>query len=210
MDRYPTTLDKLALVVTASVAAKEISVKEFGVGEDLPFNIYGWRNDELTIMAQLDSSLMNEDSMDRFNRLTNAACIMRKGFLVDSFTLLAEGFCSSDPQATKDKKLAEAYLEPNSPVKECLTFTHVANGKVAFITKSYAYAIPRKVEWDDEQYFPGATLFRTKDGAIPLMFDRVLTLDVAQQEDDDVNLDDYYQYLGDGLLEHGFFAQWFV
>jgi hypothetical protein len=210
MERYPTTLDKLALVVTAATAAKDISVKEFGVGEDLPFNIYGWRGDELAIMAQLDSGLMNTDPMERFGRLTNAACIIRKGFLVDSFTLLAEGFCSFRPDETKDKKLAEAYLEPNSPVKECLTFTHVANGRVTFVTKPYVYKVPRHVEWDEELYYPGGTMFRSKDGAIPLMFDKVLSLDTAEEPTDAVEIDEYHKFLGDGLLEHGFFAQWFV
>jgi len=207
MDIYPTTLDKLALVVTASTMAKEQSVKEYGVGEDLPFNVYGWRDDRLAIMCQIDSGLMNIDPMERFAKLANAACIIRKGFHVDNFTLLAEGFVSTDPERTKDKKLAEAYLDKDSPVKECLTFTHVGNGRVTFITKPYIYCVPRTVKWGEEMHYPGGTMFRSKDGAIPLMFDKVLSLETEEEPE---YLDEYHKALGEGLLKEGFYAQWFV
>lgn len=210
METYPTTLDKLALVVTASTMAKEESVKDFGVGEDLPFNVYGWRDHRLAIMCQIDSGLMNIDPMERFTKLANAACIMRKGFCVDSFTLLAEGFVSTDPEKTKDKKLAEAYLDKDSPVKECLTFTHVGNGRVTFVTKPYRYTVPRGVEWEDEMHFPGGTMFRSKDGAIPIMLDKVLSLDTADEPEDDEEYEEYHIALGQGLLAEGFYAQWFV
>lgn len=210
MELYPTTLDKLALVITASTMAKEESVKDFGVGEDLPFNIYGWREHRLAIMCQIDSSLMGIDPMERFTKLANAACIMRKGFAVDNFTLLAEGFVSTDPEKTKDKKLAEAYLDPSSPVKECLTFTHVGNSRVTFVTKPYKYTVPRGVLWEDELHYPGRTMFRSKDGAIPIMFDKVLELETQAPPEDEYELDEYHMALGEGLLEEGFYAQWFV
>lgn len=210
MDTYPTTLDKLALVVTASTIAKEQSVKDFGVGEDLPFNVYGWRNHRLAIMCQINAGLMNIDPMERFSKLTNAACVMRKGFCVDGFTLIAEGFVSTDPESTKDKKLAEAYLEKDSPVKECLTFTHVDNGRVTFVTKPYTYTVPRGVQWAEEMHFPGGTMFRSKDGAIPIMFDKVLALETQEEPDDEEEYEEYHKALGQGLLAEGFYAQWFV
>lgn len=210
MDIYPTTLDKLALVITASTMAKEESVREYGVGEDLPFNIYGWRNHRLAIMCQIDSKLMNIDPMERFTKLANAACIMRKGFCVDTFTLLAEGFVSTDPSKTKDKKLAEAYLDKDSPVKECLTFTHVSDNRVTFVTKPYVYTVPRGVNWEEEMHFPGGTMFRSKDGAIPIMFDKVLSLETASEPDDEEEYEEYHIALGQGLMDEGFYAQWFV
>ncbi len=42
VESYPDTYSKVALALTSAQVAKESLVAEFGVGEDLPFNFFGW------------------------------------------------------------------------------------------------------------------------------------------------------------------------
>jgi hypothetical protein len=45
-------LDKISLALMSSVEAKEQSVKEFGIGEDIAMNLFCWDGPVLKLMLQ--------------------------------------------------------------------------------------------------------------------------------------------------------------
>jgi hypothetical protein len=200
-------IDKISLALMSSVEAKEQSVKEFGIGEDIAMNLFCWKQGALTLMLQAKPDIQLGDHVERFDAFTNVSIIARKGWGITAFTLVSEGWVSTDPSATRDKPLAEAYLDQDSPVKECITVTHVEDSAVTFVVRPYKYDVPRKVEWSDEIYYPGKTLVRGQNGIYPNMFDRVLT--TIDEETPPEDLDTYYDILGHGILQAGFYCQVF-
>jgi hypothetical protein len=200
-------LDKISLALMSSVEAKEQSVKEFGIGEDIAMNLFCWDGPVLKLMLQTRPDIQASSHDERFSAFTDVACIARSGWGVTAFTMVSEGWISSDPLATKDRQLAQAYLDKDSPVKECLTVCHVEDGTVTFVARPYKYGVPRTVEWDDEVYYPGRTLLRDQDGMYPNMFDRVLNIvDEAEEPED---LQEFYDVLSHGILQAGFYCQMF-
>lgn len=200
------TIDKVAFVLESASAAKEMVVKDAGIGEDLTFGLYAWRDDCLVAIIQMKPEDMWDDKYVRFKKLTNAVCILRKGWGADEFTLVAEGYCSTNPEATRGLELSEAFTTMDE-VRSCLTFTHVNENETAIVTRPYKLTWPRKVEYDEEMYFPGESILRRTDGVIPTMLLRVVdTIEPdAIPEDDEA----YHEALTDGLLDEGFLAQWF-
>lgn len=200
------TVDKVIFVCDAASMAKEMIVRDAGIGEDLTFGVYGWKNDYLTVLLQMKPEHMWADRVERFQKLTNAACILRSGWGVDEFTLVAEGYCSTNPEVTRDLSLQHAFTTMDI-VRECLTFTHVNVNETAIVTRPYKLGWPRKVEFFDDMYFPGQSILRRKDSTIPAMLLRV----IERIEPDTLPEDEtsYYEALGDGLYEHGFLAKWF-
>lgn len=200
-------LDKISLALMSSVEAKEQSVKEFGIGEDISMNLFCWEQGALRIMLQAGPNLQQGDHVERFDAFTNACIITRKGWNITSFTLVSEGWVSTEPGATKGVPLAEAFLQPDSPVKECLTVTHVEDRTVTFVTRPYKYGIPRAVIWDDEIYEPGRVIVRGQNGIYPNMFDRVLTTIDAEELPTDVET--FHETLSHGIVQLGFYCQVF-
>jgi hypothetical protein len=92
-------------------------------------------------------------------------------------------------------------------VKECLTVTHVEDGRVTMVVRPYSYTVPRKVLWDDDIYYPGRTLVRDQDGMYANMFDRVLTTIETDEAPEDYIT--FYDELSSGVLEAGFYIQQF-
>ena len=200
-------LDKISLALMSSVEAKEQSVTEFGIGEDIAMNLFCWQGPRLAVMLQARPDVQISSHVERFDAFTNVACIARRGWGITAFTLVSEGWVSLDPSQTAGKVLAEAYLEQDSPVKECLTVTHIEDRSVTFVVRPYKYGVPRTVEWEDEIYYPGKTLMRGQNGMYPKMFDRVLnTIDTAEQPED---VDEFYDVLSHGILQAGFYCQVF-
>lgn len=108
--------------------AKKTLVSEFGIGEELAMNIMGWIGDQLGCVAQMDLSWGTGSDEERLERVAETAVVMRRGWKCDSFTLLAEGYVSRDPDFSKDKHLVDAYLEDSKGrVTECLSICHVEN-----------------------------------------------------------------------------------
>ena len=200
------SIDKVIFVCDAASVAKELVVKDAGIGEDLTFGLYGWKNDYLTVLLQMRPEHMWTDRQERFNKLTNAACILRQGWGIDEFTLVAEGYCSTDPEATRGIPLQQAFVTM-ADVRECLTFTHVNEYETSIVTRPYKFGWPRKVEFQDDMYFPGQSILRRKDGGIPAMLLRVI--ERIEPEEQPVEVDEFYKTLGDGLYKQGFLAQWF-
>lgn len=200
------SIDKVAFVLEAASTAKEMIVKDAGIGEDLTFGLYGWKGNYLTVLLQMLPEHMWTEKHERFRKLTNAACILRQGWGIDEFTLVAEGYCSTDPEATRNLSLQESFVSMDI-VRECLTFTHVNENETAIVTRPYNVTWPRKVVFHDDMYFPGQSIIKRKDGIIPSMLLRVI--EVFEPEGVPEEEDEYFAALGEGLREHGFLAQWF-
>jgi hypothetical protein len=200
------SIDKVIFVCDAASAAKELVVKDAGIGEDLTFGLYGWKDNYLTVLLQMKPEHMWADKQERFSKLTKAACILRQGWGIDEFTLVAEGYCSTDPDATRGVPLQQAFVSMDA-VRECLTFTHVNENETSIVTRPYKFGWPRKVEFQEDMYFPGQSILRRKDAGIPAMLLRVI--ERIEPEELPVDVDEFHNTLGEGLYEQGFLAQWF-
>lgn len=124
---YPDSAAKVGLVYAVGRHAKKTLISEWGVGEELAMNIMGWAGDSLACVAQMDISwgAMTDDEQ-KLERVAETAVVMRRGWKVDAFTLLAEGYVSRDPDYSRGKELVNAYLEdPAGRVTECLSICHV-------------------------------------------------------------------------------------
>jgi hypothetical protein len=204
--RYPHRLDKLAVSLLSAVNAKEQCVKQYGIGEDLPMSVFCWKEDRLELVLSLAQTPETRDHTERFKRVSEALCIVKKGWGVDAFTMVSEGWVSTNPEATSGRELGEVYVEKDSPVSECLAITHVENDEVTFIAKPYKQLWGRKIEWEDELYFPGKTLVRGQNAMYPNLFARVL--DEVAYEEPPEDEDTYYASLSDGLSKKGFACEW--
>jgi hypothetical protein len=124
---YPDSAAKIALVIAVGQSAKTHLVEEFGVGEEMAMNLFGWVDDRFTCLAQMDLNWGDpKDQEERLNRIFQTAVVMRRGWGVDSFTLLAEGWVSTKPDQTRDRDLVDDFVEnEKSPVRECLSVLHV-------------------------------------------------------------------------------------
>jgi len=207
LDSFEHRLDKMALALMSGVEAKNDSVKEFGIGEDLPISIFCWKNNKLRLMLQLRADIQKATQQERFQAITSAACVTRRGWGVDEFSLVSEAYLSHDPVLTKDIELKNAFVDPRYNVQECLTVMHVDSDRVSFVVKTYKYNVPRLVVWGDEEYRPGSTMVRSQDGMYPNMFSRVIKTIDKELEPFDVR--EFYNTLAHGLLESGFYIQQF-
>lgn len=206
METYPTILDKVALAVESAKVAKEVTIDVEGFGEDLNFNLFCWKNDELRVVTQLSTEYMT-DKEDRLERLIRAACILRQGWEATAFTFIAEGYCSLDADATEGRELAEAFVETDSAVKECLSFTHIEGDDGLFVAVPYSYMPPRRVMFGEPMRYRGKTAFR--DQRYPDALARALALDVSSSyEDIDVDQETFHKLLAFGLKELGFMVNY--
>ena len=97
---YETDMDKIALCTESVKTAKIALVQEHGVGSDLNINIFGWKKNELLIIAQLKKTFaLSKD--ERLPLIIEAACVLRQGWGLDEFTLAAEVYCTMAPAQTQ-------------------------------------------------------------------------------------------------------------
>jgi hypothetical protein len=201
MNEYPEMLDKVALAVESTKVAKSLVVQQEGIGEDLNFSLMAWTDGDLRIVVQLKNEYM-KDHEDRYERLVQAACIIRQGWGATAFTMVAEGFCSTNPAESKGKDLAQLFAAVNVDyVRECLAFTHIEEDDILFVVVPYSYVPPRKVLFSDVLQHRGASVLR--DGRYPLALFKALELE------DDFSHDDYDEdivldVLARGLVDLGF------
>lgn len=195
-----TTIEKMALMVSAVTEAKSEIVSEFGIGEELNIGVYGWVDDSMVVVTQMDNESMKDDKYKRFRKITNTVCVLRKGWGVDEVTFVAEGYCSVNPDATRGLDLAREY-PTHDAIKECLTFIHVSESGHSIITKPYSLTWPRRVVFEDNIYAPGESRLRPQDLSIPLMIEKALLLEPDGEPDDS---DSYYETLMEGLVNEGF------
>lgn len=197
---YDETLDKLALAVESAKLAKSIIVKTEGIGEDMNFSLMGWRDDELLVVAQLSSEHM-EDKEGRYERILQCACILRQGWGVTALTLVAEGYCSTNPEETKGKDMAQLFAVPeNDFIRECLSFTHVEDEDVVFVAVPYKCAPPRVVQFSGPLQHQGPGVVR--DARYPVGLLRALELEI--EDLDSVDSEYFHDLVARGIMGLGF------
>jgi hypothetical protein len=201
MDFYPETLDKVALAVESSKIAKSLIVQQEGIGEDLSFSLMAWCDDELVAVAQL-SGLLMADHDERYGLMVQAACILRQGWDATAFTMVAEGFCSTNPNESRGNDMAQLFASPSCDfVRECLAFTHVEEDELLFVVVPYKYEPPRRVLYSDPLQHKGATVLR--DGRYPMSLHRALSIEIDHEEMG-YNGDLLRELLAKGLTDLGF------
>ena len=201
MNEYPEILDKVALAVESAKVAKQMIVQQEGIGEDLGFSLMAWEDDDLRAVVQL-SGLFMSDHEERYALMVQAACILRQGWKATAFTMVAEGYCSTNPDESKGKDMAQMFASPSCDfVRECLAFTHVERGEMLFVVVPYKYVPPRKVMFAEPLQHQGASVLR--DGRYPLSLHRALELRLPHGDE---NFDEEYlrEILAQELEEIGF------
>lgn len=198
---YRDPIDKIWLAIQSTQVAKSQAVDEFGIGEELQFNLYGWVDDRLAIICGTDPS-MHSDREARFQAILEAAIITRRGWGVTAFTFIAEGFCAINlDDIDRKRPLHEQYLQNNS-VAECLCFMHIEQDEVQILTVPFKYGLGRTVSY-------GLPIRYTDDEDIsfvyPRMIQKALELEVMT---DDLDPEAFFEALAYGLMEKGIHCQW--
>lgn len=143
---YPDPVSKISLTLAVGQSAKSQLVKEHGIGEELAINILGWRGSDLVCVAQMDNSWPSDDE-EKTLRTGDAYLIMRRGWLCDSFTVMAEGYVSRAPENTKYEPLEEAFINRKKGVNECLTVNYVDAEHMELCAVPFRVSVGRRVEW---------------------------------------------------------------
>ena len=84
----------------------------------------GWNGDELIIVCQMKKEMMRMHPNDRLDRCTSLLTALRRYWYITAVTMVAEGYCSLDPEKTKGVELAKDFAKQDSAVEECITLTH--------------------------------------------------------------------------------------
>lgn len=204
VDSYLDPFSKIALTLTASQLAKNLIVRSEGVGEDLSFNFFAWRDDKPFICAQLESKFMKESHQRRFARCYELMKILRFQLGITSLTFVAEGYVTEKPQ---DKELSLAFLEPQSKVKECLTVIHCEENELIGVPDIYLFSMPykytvgRRVEWGHLMEFSQNAIQTVQRYAYPSMlhsaFRRKIDNEISQTQ---LTAEMAYEITGNGFL----------
>lgn len=198
---YLTDFDKLALAVEATKVAKQHTVSEEGIGQDININLFSWKEDKLVSIMQLMGT-HGMERVERLHKLTTAACVKRQGWGVDAFTFIAEGYCSLKPAETKDKDLAKLFAQHNSPVSECLSFTHLGGETPIFISVPYKTKLGRAVEFGKALCYSALDVMRDLQYAAAL--NASLKLDYDSDVSGDTDKEVYFGTLADHIHDIGF------
>lgn len=210
---YDNDYSKIALAITAAQLAKSTSVKEFGIGEDLAINFFGWNEERLAIVCQIRQDLMKIDPEERLARCTELCAVLRRYWGVSSITMVAEGYCSADMAETEGLSLADAFLDASKPVKECITVTNVTLDPKAvddggFVTTilavPYAYELGRTLKWFDTLIYTNGGGKNFRNSKYPQSMRRALKNKVV----DDLP-DEAYEELVSLINSNGFHIQEF-
>lgn len=204
---YDNNFSKIALAVTSAQLAKNLSVKEFGVGEDLTFNFMGWIDDRLVIVCQMKKPIMALEHSDRLTRSGHLCMALRRYWGVTDITMIAEGFCSLDRNKTKGLDLAKAYAEKGSDVQECITVAHasVRGEKLLsdLVAVPYKYLVDNELEWGEILTYPGKADDVLRNSSFPKMLRKSVMEPISSEE----LPDEAYDELREAINTNGFYIQ---
>ena len=180
MDRYQDIYAKLALAITSTQLAKQNAVEEFGIGEDLPFMFFGWREDILSVIMAFSHADMQVSVEERLPKVGFACSVMRSVYWVDSITFVAEGFMSKAPWELKGRALTEAFIAKDAKVAECITSSHISidrNGasEVMLMSTPYDTLLGKHVVWGDQSAYSKGTEHVLQDAPILSVISTSLT-----------------------------------
>lgn len=207
-DGYGDDAKKLALLTTSYRYAKSDAVKTRGIGEDLPFNFFGWKHNNLAVTAQMNHELMNLDLYERFDKSFMVCNALRQYWGVNEITMVAEGFLSYDPIATSGKNLREAFAK-NEKVAECVTLSHafMANGEPQITVVAMPYSYEKKeVIWHTMIATPNEAAKLFRESIFPAMLIRSIAEKVHQEVDDVTRENIAQQIADDGFQVYDFFG----
>ena len=197
---YETDFDKIALCVESIKTAKTSLIDEDGIGSDLNINIFGWRNNELATIIQLKNTFTTPKNK-RIESLIEASIIMRRGWGITEYTLAAEGYCSISPAETQGENLAQLFAYKDSPVKECISFTHLKEDDHTFVAMPYQVKLGRKVDFGDVLWFNGGKAMR--DIEYPAALKASLKLK-TEPVDTSMDREIYFGTLASAIMHCGF------
>ena len=197
---YETDFDKIALCVESIKTAKTSLIDEDGIGSDLNINIFGWRNNELATIIQLKNTFTTPKNK-RIESLIEASIIMRRGWGITEYTLAAEGYCSISPAETQGENLAQLFASKDSPVKECISFTHLKENDHTFVAMPYQVKLGRKVDFGDVLWFNGGKAMR--DIEYPAALKASLKLK-TEPVDTSMDREIYFGTLASAIMHCGF------
>ena len=207
-DDYGDDAKKLALLTTSYRRAKDDVVKNRGVGEDLPFNFFGWKHNDLAITVQMDYEVMNLDLFERFDKSYKVCNALRQYWQVDEITMVAEGFLSYDPIATSGRSLRDAFIK-NEKVSECITLSHAfMYGDVPQITvvaMPYTYK-QKEVIWDTMIATPNEAARLFRESIFPAMLLRSIAENIHQESDQKTRENIAQQIADEGFQVYDFFG----
>lgn len=208
VDEYIDPFSKIALTLTASQVAKNMIVKSEGVGEDLAFNFFAWRNGQPFLCAQMESLFMKEPHPQRFARCYELMRILRLKLGVSSLTFIAEGYVAAKPQ---ERELSLAFLDPASGVQECLTVIHCEENRASRTPDIYLFSLPyeyglgRTIRWGHLTEFSQNAINTIRSYSYPAMLHGAFKREI----DEDVSYTPLSDDLISDILEHGFLVQEF-
>ena len=197
---YETDFDKIALCVESIKTAKTSLIDEDGIGSDLNINIFGWRNNELATIIQLKNTFTTPKNKS-IESLIEASIIMRRGWGITEYTLAAEGYCSISPAETQGENLAQLFASKDSPVKECISFTHLKEDDHTFVAMPYQVKLGRKVDFGDVLWFNGVKAMR--DIEYPAALKASLKLK-TEPVDTSMDREIYFGTLASAIMHCGF------
>ena len=197
---HETDFDKIALCVESIKTAKISLTEEDGIGSDLNINIFGWINNELATIIQLKNTFSTPKNK-RIESLIEASVIMRRGWGITEYTLAAEGYCSISPAETQGENLAQLFALKDSPVKECISFTHLKDNDHTFVVMPYQVKLGRKVDFGDVLWFNGGKAMR--DIEYPAALKASLKLK-TEPVDTSMDREIYFGTLASAIMHCGF------
>jgi len=186
---------KMVLVVESLKEFKSTLIKEKGIGEDVTFNLFGWRNDSMNIVAQLAPNFM-KNRRRRLIKLIEAATIFRTGFACDSLSFGTEAFCLMEGQEADETKSLSEQFATNKSVLECLIVLHVGE-ETHLAAVPYKYGVGRNVIFGNPS---------TTSSAEPLGMIRESFADILAMKPESKFIDDpfFVMNLLDGMQRDGF------
>ena len=198
---YETDMDKIALCTESVKTAKIALVQEHGVGSDLNINIFGWKKNELLIIAQLKKTFALSKH-ERLPLIIEAACVLRQGWGLDEFTLAAEAYCTMSPAQTQGQELSVLFANNNPAVLECISFTHLKLDEHVFVTMPYTVGLGRKIDFHDVLWYPGKEM---RDLEFPVALKAALKLETIEiPKDAQLDKAEYYGALASAVMNCGF------
>lgn len=202
---YPDSVAKVGLAVAVGQSAKTHLVKELGVGEEIAMTVIGWSGDRLECVAQIDRDWGDPtDEDERTARVAMATTVMKRGWGVDSFTMLAEGWVSTNPNKTRDKDLVDEFAKGDEDVRECLSVCHVEEEEVHICALPFTMKLGKKVQWGKLLHTESSDMMR--NAALVEVMERSLEVPMARIPEE---VDTFRLALAMGLAdEAGFFLQY--
>ena len=191
MDEYTDSMSKIAICLTGAQLAKDLMVQEYGIGEELAFNFFGWRDNRLVMVAQLKREYMNFPVAKRLQACKMLCSAMTSHWAVDAISFVAEGFETLNKEKLDGRELRQAFIEDENLVSECVTVTHCQKNEVNddielyLVSTPYKYLLGREIVWGDSMGYTRGTETVLRNSPIPKLLMDGLREDILEAVSDE-------------------------